>query len=404
LSFKDLVELNFVQLFLEYPVLIFLAVILLPLILFVPRYYRSRFDYHGNRGLRLWTFVAIAYIAVVICVSPLAYLFYRCWGMPAAFNKTDIGIVVAEIPGQADRVEQTAYQIAIMDRVKQIDQLKNVVKVRLLERPLPPDAESQQAEALEIGRWLNAAFILRPFSVQGVQEPRLTVVKYWAFFKPDSRLGTFSTKNLAQLEQMPLPTDLTLLVQTFLALALTEQHSFQPAAELLKEVLHSPHLPEATRARWAITLLYADDLAFARRSDEAVAGYRGAISLKPDSAVAYCHLAGALMSLGESEEADRALSRALFLFDKGKQLEQVSFGGGDGSDIAHAVVVHNARREVQGIVAEQAWLRCMYFGGRHRGQALISDNGRSYDKFNVTGVDGEPRTAYFDITNWFGKW
>jgi hypothetical protein len=84
--------------------------------------------------------------------------------------------IVAEVPNQYDTEQQTAYQNALVSRFEGSEQLREVVKVRLIERPLPPDADDQQAEALRIGRWLGASFVLRPFVIEGVQEPRLSVI------------------------------------------------------------------------------------------------------------------------------------------------------------------------------------------------------------------------------------
>jgi len=114
--------------------------------------------------IRRWTLeFAKAWLAVVLVLAVDAWLIYRYMGLPPAFAKDEIGILVAEVPDQPNREQEAAYQNAIIDRIRSTQQLRDVVKVRLIERPLPFDLMEQQAEALKIGRWLGASFVLRPF-------------------------------------------------------------------------------------------------------------------------------------------------------------------------------------------------------------------------------------------------
>ena len=94
-----------------------------------------------------------------------------------------------------------------------------------------------------MGRWLRAAFVLRPFVVESTQEPRVTVVNPQNIFQPEASLGKFSSPQLATLDTLPLPEDLAQLAETTLALTLNERHSYKEAAKVLGDVLKSGHLP-----------------------------------------------------------------------------------------------------------------------------------------------------------------
>jgi hypothetical protein len=97
-------------------------------------------DYRGKRGFDLWRSV-IAATAVVgsLFVVFDGWLVYRYWGLPwRAFTENQIGILVAEVPDQPNREQQEAYQNALRLCVQKNQELGEVVKVRLIERPLPP--------------------------------------------------------------------------------------------------------------------------------------------------------------------------------------------------------------------------------------------------------------------------
>src|SRR5216683_8332929 len=110
-----------------------------------------------------------------------------------------------------------------------------------------------------MGRWLRAAFVLRPFVVESTQEPRVTVVNPQNIFQPEASLGKFSSPQLATLDSLPLPEDLAQLAETALALALNERHSYKEAAQVLGDVFRSPNLPDAAPGRGALHFLRGYD-------------------------------------------------------------------------------------------------------------------------------------------------
>jgi tetratricopeptide (TPR) repeat protein len=145
---------------------------------------------------------------------------------------------------------------------------------------------------------------LRPFAVEGVQEPRLTVVNNPDFFKSESRIGgKFQNAQLANLDQLPLPNDLALLAETSLAFVFHKRRYYGKAAEILGDVLKSPNLPDAAPGRWALNLFRGNDFYFSGNTTKAIADYREAIRLKPDLADARLNLGAALDDEGQYDAA-----------------------------------------------------------------------------------------------------
>jgi hypothetical protein len=78
------------------------------------------------------------------------------------------------------------------------------------------------------------------------------------------------------------------------------------------------------------------------------------------------------------------------------------FSGGDGSSIEQAVVIHGAT-EGTGIRAEYDWIEVQHPHFKRKGQALLNEHGKIYDEVNVETAEGRPKSYYFDITEFFGK-
>jgi hypothetical protein len=80
----------------------------------------------------------------------------------------------------------------------------------------------------------------------------------------------------------------------------------------------------------------------------------------------------------------------------------VTFAGGDGSSVAEAILVKGAT-EASGVAAEYQWLRDHLPGCRPERQVLLDVGGRRYDQLDVVMPNGERRSVFFDITEFFGK-
>lgn len=85
----------------------------------------------------------------------------------------------------------------------------------------------------------------------------------------------------------------------------------------------------------------------------------------------------------------------------------IRFEGGDGSNIQQAIVIRGAKGEGDGVAAEYKYLEMLYGpkgqGHNVRGQALLENGARSFDKLDVDLKDGRSISVYFDITDYFGK-
>jgi hypothetical protein len=82
------------------------------------------------------------------------------------------------------------------------------------------------------------------------------------------------------------------------------------------------------------------------------------------------------------------------------------FGGGNGESFETAVIV-NAGDSAAGIDAEYGYITSQC-GRRNkdwtaRSQALHDHDGKPYDVLTIQLSNGEERTFYFDISNFFGK-
>jgi hypothetical protein len=81
----------------------------------------------------------------------------------------------------------------------------------------------------------------------------------------------------------------------------------------------------------------------------------------------------------------------------------VEFAGGDGGSIESAVVIRGAKHESDGIAAEHRYLSAHFGSWFLKRQALLNQKGRTYDQMEITDQNGNQRSVYFDITDFFAK-
>lgn len=86
----------------------------------------------------------------------------------------------------------------------------------------------------------------------------------------------------------------------------------------------------------------------------------------------------------------------------GCRTAQLSYSGGDGSSLEHAIIIAGARDAISGVEAEGTWLEQRYPGFHQKQQSLLSSSGKYYDEIKITTREGH-KTVYFDITDFFGK-
>ena len=261
--------------------------------------------YRGARELSQfgggWTWVILITASIVL---PCYYgCRYRYWGLPRPFEKGEIGILIGEVPGDINEQQQAAYAREIRTLAQKTPELASIVKVQMLERPLPVDPEQQYAKALQWGRWLRATFVLRPNVVEGVQEPWITVVDQPEFSEVEAPMGKFPSAQLSNLDQLPLPSNLLLLARCALALAFYRRGSYDHVTGELQNVLAAPGLPELAPSRSFLTLIYGNASYFMGKNDEAIAQFKQAIALNPNLAAAHNNLGAALHEKGDQNGA-----------------------------------------------------------------------------------------------------
>ena len=75
---------------------------------------------------------------------------------------------------------------------------------------------------------------------------------------------------------------------------------------------------------------------------------------------------------------------------------------GDGSSFEKAIIIKE-HSESAGINAEYAWISQNYPGYKSQGQALTYYKKVAYDIINIITLNGEKKSIYFNISNFFGK-
>jgi hypothetical protein len=85
----------------------------------------------------------------------------------------------------------------------------------------------------------------------------------------------------------------------------------------------------------------------------------------------------------------------------------VTFSNNNGESIDDAIIIRNAKTDLEGIDAEYYYLE-KRFGKRGTDwnldqQSLVNEDGANYDAMDITLSDGSKQTIYFDITDFLGK-
>ena len=85
----------------------------------------------------------------------------------------------------------------------------------------------------------------------------------------------------------------------------------------------------------------------------------------------------------------------------------ITFSNNNGESIDDAIIIRNAKTDLEGIDAEYYYLE-KRFGKRGTDwnldqQSLVNEDGANYDAMDITLSDGSKQTIYFDITDFFGK-
>ena len=222
---------------------------------------------------------------LAIYLSLYLVLYERKRGLPRAFSGDEIGILVAEIPGDRDRKLQQTYVQAIRALAATVSELADQVRVRLIERPLPNDPDRQHQEAVQLGKRLKASFVLRAIQVEAGYQTWISIVDLPEFSKAEAHLGKVNERQLAELETLALPGQVTLLARCALAVSLYRRGMFEQAGNLLRQILEEPDLPEGSPPRPYLLQMLGNTFFSRRFSDppsllaRAIATYDEALQL-----------------------------------------------------------------------------------------------------------------------------
>ena len=85
----------------------------------------------------------------------------------------------------------------------------------------------------------------------------------------------------------------------------------------------------------------------------------------------------------------------------------ITYGGGNGLETKEAIIIIGAKDELEGIEAEYVWLE-KKFGEQDvkwelLDQESIDEGDKKYDILKIKFPDGEERTIWFDITDFYGR-
>jgi tetratricopeptide (TPR) repeat protein len=233
--------------------------------------------------------------------------------LPEPFRSGEVGILIAEARGDENHERQTAYQAAILHAIEATPELRDIVKVRLLENMLSADIEKQQTEALRFGRLLHASFVLQPNAVAGFEEPWITIVDQPAFTSSHASMGSFATVELAQPDNLRLPRDVLQLAKCTLALLLYRQHEYEAVLKNLDDLFNSPDMPEAAPSQADLRVLYGNTLLGVGRISEGEIAYREAIKLDARTVEGHSNLGWALGLQGQFDESADEARKAIEL-------------------------------------------------------------------------------------------
>lgn len=280
-----------------------------PVLVFAVVLWRIGADGWRRNAIRGWKFLLYRPLIITfgfgtLILSGWCYYHYRYWDLPKPFSENQIGILIAKVPGDVNDQDQAAYAQAIRLLIENQPDLNGVVSVRLLPRKLSNDPEEQQSQALKIGHWLHAKFVLRVFTVGDTQEPWLTAVDQPASCRAEAPLGKFSNAQLTNLDAIPLPTEITLLARYALAFAYYDRQSYGQALTEFRMLLAAPLLRgQPAPGRAALNFWLGICLYNSGRAAEAIEPYRDAIKIQPEFPIAHNDLGVALRSTGQYGDA-----------------------------------------------------------------------------------------------------
>ena len=266
--------------------------------------------YHwwGERRYRSWRFWIFVALSVTILWGILWY--FSAYGLlPSAFEPDKIGILITKPSNQPRTLSESLYRDAILDRIKSYPELRRIVAVESMERPLPADPVEKRTEVSRIANWVGASFIVLPHGLRGVARPVLIVSGDLGTAVSDRSKG-FVGETFVELREVPLPRDPGLLAEAVTAFALAKIHLYEPAALATETLMKSSALSPDSPSRAALAFLCGNYWTLSGNPERGLAGYEYALKMDPGFAEAELNMGNALMEIGRYLEALAAFDRA----------------------------------------------------------------------------------------------
>ena len=266
-----------------------------------------------SRSLR--RVIATSAIVLTLYYGGLFYLHYNR-GLPDRFEDGDIGILIAELPHQADRNGQLMYERALRQAFDAAPLLTRRASIQLIRRPLPEGDQAAHEEALDLGESLNAWYVVRPIQL-GVSELTQHSIELTMVAQPDFAgrpgrvsLGRVTSGDLVGPDRLSLRLGALPFARFVVAMALYRSGLYRHAADALASLMDEGALPSGPG--WF-------DLLFTRASAEFRAGrYRKAEEfalrareLRPEDGSTVNNLARVLDAMARYKDAESLLQSSL---------------------------------------------------------------------------------------------
>ena len=267
------------------------------------------------RGWSLRRVSAISAIVLTLYYGGLFYLDYNR-GLPDPFEDGSIGILIAELPHQADRNGQLMYERALREAFDAAPLLTRRASIQLIRRPLPQGDQAAHEEALDLGESLNAWYVVRPIQL-GASELTQHSVELTMVAQPDFAgrpdrvsLGRVTNSDLVGSDRLRLRLGTLPFARFVVAMALYRSGLYRHAAQDLESLMHEGELASGP-GRFDLLFTRASAEFRAGRYRKAEAFARRALELRPEDSSTVNNLAMVLVAVARYKEAETLLRSSL---------------------------------------------------------------------------------------------
>jgi tetratricopeptide (TPR) repeat protein len=154
-----------------------------------------------------------------------------------------------------------------------------------------------------LGRWLHASFVLRTFTVEGVQQPVLTFVDRSEFLVDEAPMSRVTSAQLATLDQTQLPSDVILAARCVVALSYYRQLFFEQSVTEFNQILAVRKLPALSPPRANLEFYLGTALLKLQRPDETISNLQQSVKLENNTPEVHNNLAESFYAKSEVQLA-----------------------------------------------------------------------------------------------------